>query len=277
MWLPERDALVSCGDLVFVFGLCFIIYIYYIENNNIIYKRRGGKTQFQGKRRGKIETTHRKTKTTQQEQKQKKQKPTEQKNEKAVIYRTGNEFVDLCAGPHVKSTGKIKAFKLTKIAGAYWRGDEKNKMLTRIYGVAFKTKKELKEYLKMQKQAEKRDHRVLGKKLELFIIDEELCRMVIETLKPIKINEESIDTSFIKEVGIGGDYLAQTKTLEQCRTAFFLPNLVNRKGYSSWQEDGHKRIDQKAAEVLDDRMSSYIKPDIDPQIDNDLRAYISKS
>lgn len=111
---------------------------------------------------------------------------------------------------------------------------------------------------------------------EKFIIDEELCRMVIETLKPIKINAESIDTDFIKEVGIGGDYLAQTKTLEQCRTAFFLPNLVNRKGYNGWQEDGHKPIEEKAAEVLDDRMSSYVKPDIDPQIDKDLRAYISK-
>jgi trimethylamine--corrinoid protein Co-methyltransferase len=112
---------------------------------------------------------------------------------------------------------------------------------------------------------------------EKFIIDEELCRMVIETLKPIAITEESIDINFIKEVGIGGDYLIQTKTLEQCRTAFFIPNLVNRKGYSGWQEDGHKRIDEKAAQVLDERLSSYIKPDIDPQIDKDLRTYIQKT
>jgi trimethylamine--corrinoid protein Co-methyltransferase len=112
---------------------------------------------------------------------------------------------------------------------------------------------------------------------EKFIIDEELCRMVIETLKPIKINEESIDTDFIKEVGIGGDYLTQTKPLEQCRAAFFLPNLVNRSDYKAWQEDGHKRIDEKAAEVLADRVSCYTKPDIDPQIDKDLRAYIDRS
>ena len=112
---------------------------------------------------------------------------------------------------------------------------------------------------------------------EKFIIDEELCRMVIEILKPITISEESIDTNFIKEVGIGGDYLIQKKTLEQCRTAFFLPNLVNRRGYGGWQEDGHPRIDEKAAEVLDDRLSSYIKPDIDPQIEKDLRAYIQKA
>lgn len=90
------------------------------------------------------------------------------------IYQTG-KFVDLCKGPHVKSSKEINpdAFKLTKIAGAYWKGNEKNPMLTRIYGVAFATKKELKQYLKIQEEAEKRDHRILGKKLELFLIDEE--------------------------------------------------------------------------------------------------------
>ncbi|MGD8520573.1 MAG: trimethylamine methyltransferase family protein [Desulfobacterales bacterium] len=111
---------------------------------------------------------------------------------------------------------------------------------------------------------------------EKFIIDEELCCMVIETLKPIEISDESIDTSLIKEVGIGGDYLIQNKTLEQCRTAFFLPNLVNRRGYNGWQEDGHKRVDEKATEILDDRLSNYLKPDIDPQIEKDLRDYIRK-
>jgi trimethylamine--corrinoid protein Co-methyltransferase len=110
-----------------------------------------------------------------------------------------------------------------------------------------------------------------------FIVDEELCRMVIEILKPITITEASIDTNFIREVGIGGDYLVQSKTLEQCRTAFFLPNLVNRWDYKGWREAGHQRIDEKAAEVLDDRLASYIKPDIDPQIDKDLRAYIQKA
>lgn len=85
------------------------------------------------------------------------------------IYRTGN-FVDLCSGPHIESTGEIspKAFKLTKISGAYWKGDEKNKMLQRIYGVAFATDKELRQYLAMMQEAEKRDHRKLGKELDLF-------------------------------------------------------------------------------------------------------------
>lgn len=92
---------------------------------------------------------------------------------KVSVYKTG-AFVDLCRGPHLESTGKIKpdAFKLTKISGAYWKGDEKNKMLQRIYGVAFESKKELEEYLAMMEEAEKRDHRKLGKELDLFVISD---------------------------------------------------------------------------------------------------------
>jgi len=95
--------------------------------------------------------------------------------EKLTIYKSG-DFIDLCAGPHVKSTKEIPAdsFKLTKIAGAYWRGSERNPMLTRIYGVAFKTKKELDNFLLKEAEAEKRDHRILGQKLELFLFDEEV-------------------------------------------------------------------------------------------------------
>ena len=88
-------------------------------------------------------------------------------------YTTG-EFVDLCKGPHIKSTKEIlpNTFKLSKIAGAYWKGSEKNKMLTRIYGLAFETEKELQDYLKMMEEAEKRDHRKLGKELKLFTFSE---------------------------------------------------------------------------------------------------------
>lgn len=88
-------------------------------------------------------------------------------------YQNGN-FLDLCRGNHVNNTKEINpnTFKLTKIAGAYWRGSEKNKMLTRIYGVAFKTEKELMDYLKMIGEAEKRDHRVLGEKLDLFLFSQ---------------------------------------------------------------------------------------------------------
>jgi threonyl-tRNA synthetase len=97
-------------------------------------------------------------------------KDLEKEGEKKVsVYKTGH-FVDLCAGPHLDSTGEIHsdALKLTKISGAYWKGSEKNKMLQRIYGVAFESKKELDAYLKMMEEAEKRDHRKLGKELDLF-------------------------------------------------------------------------------------------------------------
>ena len=92
--------------------------------------------------------------------------------EVVILYRQG-EFVDLCRGPHVESTGKIKEFKLLNVAGAYWRGDEKNKMLQRIYGTAFPTKVELDHYLEMLAEAEKRDHRRLGKELDIFSLHEE--------------------------------------------------------------------------------------------------------
>ena len=86
---------------------------------------------------------------------------------------TQGDFTDLCAGPHVQSTGKVKAFKLMSIAGAYWRGDEHNKMLQRIYGTAFETKEELKDYLHMLEEAARRDHRKLGKELDLFSLHDE--------------------------------------------------------------------------------------------------------
>ena len=91
---------------------------------------------------------------------------------KLTLYRSGN-YVDLCKGGHIDSPSKeLQYFKLLKIAGAYWRGNEKNKMLTRIYGTAFPTKKELEDYLKMLEEAKKRDHRVLGEKLDLFFFHE---------------------------------------------------------------------------------------------------------
>jgi threonyl-tRNA synthetase len=93
--------------------------------------------------------------------------------DKITIYKSG-DFTDLCAGPHVKSAKELPAdgFKLNELAGAYWRGSEKNQMLTRIYGLAFNTKKELEDYLKLQEEATKRDHRILGKNLDLFVFSE---------------------------------------------------------------------------------------------------------
>ena len=92
-------------------------------------------------------------------------------SETISFYQLG-DFTDLCKGPHVENTGKVGAFKLIKVAGAYWRGDEKREMLTRIYGVAFETEEELKEYLKRLEEAKARDHRKLGKELDLFSFSE---------------------------------------------------------------------------------------------------------
>ena len=94
-------------------------------------------------------------------------------NIETVSLYTQGEFVDMCRGPHIASTGKIKSFKLTSIAGAYWRGDTKNKMLTRIYGTAFEKKSELDDYLQKLEEAKRRDHRKLGRELDLFDIMDE--------------------------------------------------------------------------------------------------------
>lgn len=91
-----------------------------------------------------------------------------------ISFYTQGNFTDLCRGPHIPSTGFIKAIKLTNIAGAYWRGNEKNKMLTRIYGITFPTQKELDDYLHLVEEAKKRDHRKLGKELELFTFSEKV-------------------------------------------------------------------------------------------------------
>ena len=99
------------------------------------------------------------------------------RDEEISLYRQG-AWTDLCRGPHVPSTGKLQCFKLTKVAGAYWRGDSGNEMLQRVYGTAWRNQKELKAYLRRIEEAEKRDHRKLGKKLDLFHIQEEAPGMV---------------------------------------------------------------------------------------------------
>src|SRR6266852_8086428 len=92
----------------------------------------------------------------------------------AISYFKNGDFLDLCAGPHAMRTGNIGAFKLTSVASAYYKGDEKNPQLQRIYGTAFKNKKELDEYFAMLEEAKKRDHRKLGKELEIFVLDDDV-------------------------------------------------------------------------------------------------------
>ena len=94
-------------------------------------------------------------------------------SDEEISFYTQGEFTDLCAGPHVESTGKIKAIKLMSVAGAYWRGNEKNKMLQRVYGTAFSSQEELQEYIDRIEEAKKRDHRKIGKEMDLFALMEE--------------------------------------------------------------------------------------------------------
>ncbi len=100
-------------------------------------------------------------------------------NDGEITFYTQGQFTDLCRGPHIPSTGTIKAIKLTSIAGAYWKGDEKNKMLTRLYGITFPNQKELDEYLLMLEEAKKRDHRKLGKELSIYTMDDDVGQGLI--------------------------------------------------------------------------------------------------
>ena len=142
--------------------------------------------------------------------------------EEISIYKQG-EWMDLCRGPHVPSTGKLKAFKLTKVAGAYWRGDSNNAMLQRIYGTAWANKKQLKQYLNRIAEAEKRDHRKLGKKFDLFHMQEEAPGMVFWHPKGWSIYK-TIER-----------YMAEQQRLEgyqEIRT----PQVVDMK---LWEASGH--------------------------------------
>ena len=97
---------------------------------------------------------------------------TELDNKETLSFYKQGAFVDFCRGPHLPSTGRVKAFRLTSVTGAYWRGNEKNKMLTRIYGTAFEKKAQLEEYLQMVEEAKKRDHNKLGRELGIFLTEE---------------------------------------------------------------------------------------------------------
>ena len=134
------------------------------------------------------------------------------------IYRNG-PFSDLCKGPHVEHTGKLKAFKLMSIAGAYWRGSEKNPMLQRIYAVAFETQAEIDAYLKMQEEAAKRDHRKLGKQLEIFIFDDDVGPGLPLWLPNGGVMIEELE-KLAKETESAGGYL-RVKTPHICKDTMY--------------------------------------------------------
>jgi len=142
--------------------------------------------------------------------------------EDVSLYRQG-DFIDLCRGPHVPSTGKLKVFKLMKLAGAYWRGDSKNEMLQRVYGTAWTKKDELDAYLHMIEEAEKRDHRKLGRQLDLFHIQDEAPGMVFWHAKGWTLWQQ-VEQYLRRTIGEHG--YQEVKT----------PQIVDR---SLWEKSGH--------------------------------------
>jgi len=143
-------------------------------------------------------------------------------SEDVSLYRQG-DFIDLCRGPHVPSTGKLKVFKLMKLAGAYWRGDSKNEMLQRVYGTAWTRKDELDAYLHMIEEAEKRDHRKLGRQLDLFHIQDEAPGMVFWHAKGWTLWQQ-VEQYLRRTIGEHG--YQEVKT----------PQIVDR---SLWEKSGH--------------------------------------
>ncbi len=139
-----------------------------------------------------------------------------------TLYEQG-EFVDLCRGPHVPTTGRIKAFKLMSVAGAYWRGNSDNVMLQRIYGTAFASAAQLKEHLQFLEEAKRRDHRKLGKELELFMFSEEAPGMPFYLPKGMTIR--TILEDFAREIQRQRDY-------EEVRTPLMMNNRI-------WEQSGH--------------------------------------
>jgi threonyl-tRNA synthetase len=142
--------------------------------------------------------------------------------EQISLYRQG-EFIDLCRGPHVPSTGKLKAFKLMKVAGAYWRGDSRNEMLARIYGTAWTSKEALDAYLHQIEEAEKRDHRKIGRSLNLFHMQEEAPGMVFWHERGWRLYQQIVQ--YMSELWREHGY-------REIRT----PQLVDR---SLWEKSGH--------------------------------------
>lgn len=143
-------------------------------------------------------------------------------DEKITLYQQG-EFIDLCRGPHLPSTGLIKAFKLTRVSGAYWRGDSQNEVLQRVYGVAFKKKKNLNEYLNFLDEAAKRDHRKIGKQLELFMFSEEAPGMPFYLPKGQIVRNEL--ENFSRELQSNAYY-------DEVRTPFMMNQQL-------WEKSGH--------------------------------------
>jgi len=175
------------------------------------------------------------------------------RGEVVSFYKTGEDFIDLCAGPHLASTGQIKAFKLLNVAGAYWHGDSKNKMLTRIYGTAFDSQKELDEYLKNIEEAKKRDHRKIGKELDLFSVDDYVGSGLILWHPKLSVVREQIELYWRSEHRKRGYEYVYTPHVG-------LSNLWETSGHLEFFKEGMYPPMEMASKNKDEPATYYVKP-----------------
>lgn len=173
-------------------------------------------------------------------------------HEEISFYKQG-EFIDLCKGPHLESTGDIKVIKLTSIAGAYWRGNEKNKMLQRIYGISFENEAELQEYLRKIEEAKNRDHRKLGKELDLFSIDDYVGPGLVLWHPKLSVVREEIEMYWRKEHRKRGYQYVYTPHVG-------LSNLWETSGHLDHFADGMYPPMAMNMKDSDEDVSYYVKP-----------------
>ena len=191
-------------------------------------------------------------------------------DEKISLYRSG-DFIDLCAGPHVMRTGNIGAFKLTTVASAYYKGDEKNPQLQRVYGTAFKTKKDLDDYFAMLEEAKKRDHRKLGKELELFVFDDDVGpglpmflprgAVIAEELEKLaKETEFAAGYQRVRTPHIARESLyRKSGHLPYYAESMFPPMELQLEGAAGTRGVGYKKI----REETDRKLAEIILPDVE--------------
>ncbi len=213
-------------------------------------------------------------------------------DEKISLYRNG-EFIDLCAGPHVMRTGNIGAFKLTNVASAYYKGDEKNPQLQRIYGTAFKTRKELDDYFAMLEEAKKRDHRKLGKELEIFVLDDDVgpglpmwlprgAAMIEELEKLAKETEFSAGYVRVRTPHIARENLyKKSGHLPYYKDSIFPPMIV-RKGeeyrtfWEEWEKEQNRLAEDTASIFLPDIKDPDVRAKIGRMSTEDLNRWIEQ-
>jgi len=171
---------------------------------------------------------------------------------KLNVYETGN-FVDLCIGPHVENTKDIGSFKLLSVAGAYWKGSEKNKMLTRIYGTCFATKEELDKYLNFLEEARKRDHRTIGKELDLFSLDDYVGPGLVLWHPKLSVVREEIETYWRKQHRKKGYQYVYTPHIG-------LDNLWKTSGHLDFFKEGMYPPMSMETKNKEEKTSYFIKP-----------------